>query len=529
MKKISTVLTEFVLSLIATVLEVISFWNAKLYSSVFSRRPETQLLDQMRAACTYDEWLDLAYSLDNVLANDLWRANPKSANYDYKLISERLDAIMEAKEMGDVTALTNILRSGLVRNIGNIANKKLFAYTGTKFLIEKYNLEVIDSLRYLLNHPSSPLLTTQTKLDLVHDTRQSYGLSTLVLQGGVLFGLSHLGVVRALHQHKLLPRIITGVGVGALIATLVSVHRDDELPEFLNGNGIDLSAFVKQRPAEQFQGLLRVRRLIEKGYLLDMEVLETVVRDNIGDLTFEEAYARTRRVLNITVHTNDNYVPSLFNFLTTPNVLIWSAACASNAIPGLYEEVQLMCKNERGEIVPWLPTGAPIRWKSWSSIPREEREAPYTRVSELFNVNHFIVSQARPYIAPFMSQDIHLGAHSWRSTLIRVMGYEIRHRLSQLETLGLLPSLLRRLLMLDDRPLMNSETITIVPDLCLHDFWKLFVDAPRTREDINYWSLKGERSTWFALPLIRQRCGIEFVLDGIYDVMFQNRRTRKLS
>ncbi|KAK9358681.1 hypothetical protein V1504DRAFT_460372 [Lipomyces starkeyi] len=527
MWKIPSTLTGFLISLISMLLEVLGFWNSKLWNLILSRRPEAQVLEQMRNADTYDEWLDLAYSLDNLLGNDLWRANPKSSMYDYKLISERLDAIMEAKEMEDVNALTNILRSGLVRNLGNIANKKLFTYTGTKFLIEKYNMEVIDSLHYLLNHPSSTL-STQAKLDLVHDTRQSYGLSALVLQGGILFGLTHLGVVRALHQHQLLPRIITGVGVGALIATLVSVHRDDELPEFLNGKGIDLSAFAKQRPPEQYQGLQRLKRLITKGYLLDIQVLEQVVKDNIGDLTFEEAYARTRRVLNITVHSNDKYVPTLFNFLTTPNVLIWSAACASNALPGFYEEVQLMCKNEKGEIVPWSPTGVPIRWKSWTSTPREEREAPYTRVSELFNVNHFIVSQARPYIAPFMSQDIHHGAHSARNKLLRITGYEIRHRLAQLETLGILPPLFRRMLMLDDRRLMNSEIITIVPDLRAHDFWKLFVDAPRSREDIEYWSRKGEVSTWFALPLVRQRCGVEFILDGVYEVLFQSRRVRKL-
>lgn len=47
-----------------------------------------------------------------MLGNDLWRANPKSNLYDYKLISERLDMIMEMKETGDVISLTNTIRSG---------------------------------------------------------------------------------------------------------------------------------------------------------------------------------------------------------------------------------------------------------------------------------------------------------------------------------------------------------------------------------------------------------------------------------
>lgn len=388
-------------------------------------------------------------------------------------------------------------------------------------------MEVIESLSFLLEHPAS-LLSAQAKLDLVHDTRQSYGLSTLVLQGGILFGICHLGVVRALHEHNLLPRIVTGVGVGALIATLVCIHRDDELPEFLNGEGIDLSAFTGYSPSDSITGLQRLKRFLAKGYLLDIHVLEKVVNDNVGDLTFEEAYARTRRVLNISVHSDDQYVPNLFNYLTTPNVLIGSAACASNALPGFFEEVQLMCKNEHGEIVPWTPTGMTIRWKSWTSTPRSEREAPYTRVSELFNVNHFIVSQARPYIAPFIMQDLHQGTNSLRSKLLRLTGFEIRHRLSQLESLGFLPSLFHRLLMLDERRLMNSEIITIAPDLSVNDFWKFLVGAPQSRDDITYWSRKGEQSAWFALPLIRQRCGVEFMLDNIYDVIFRSRKDRKL-
>lgn len=45
-----------------------------------------------------------------------------------------------------------------------------------------------------------------------------------------LVGLYHIGVVKALNQHGLLPRIISGTGVGGLIAALICIHTDDELP-----------------------------------------------------------------------------------------------------------------------------------------------------------------------------------------------------------------------------------------------------------------------------------------------------------
>jgi TAG lipase/lysophosphatidylethanolamine acyltransferase len=62
---------------------------------------------------------------------------------------------------------------------------------------------------------------------------------------------------------------------------------------------------------------------LNEGYFLDVNVLEECVQANVGDLTFEEAYNRTKRVLNITVATTDSSgVPNLLNYLTAPNVVI---------------------------------------------------------------------------------------------------------------------------------------------------------------------------------------------------------------
>lgn len=40
----------------------------------------------------------------------------------------------------------------------------------------------------------------------------------------------HLGVVKTLFEHGLLPRIISGASAGALMAALVCVKTDEELP-----------------------------------------------------------------------------------------------------------------------------------------------------------------------------------------------------------------------------------------------------------------------------------------------------------
>ena len=260
-------------------------------------------------------------------------------------MNERRLAIINAREEEDILGLVNLLRSGLVRNLGNITTPKLFnrAYAGTKLLIEEYITQVALAIEYVTSLPTNQGYqsgwTSQAKLDLLHDTRQAFGRSTLVLQGGAMVGLCHLGAVKALHLRGLLPRIITGTATGALIAALVGIHTEDELLTFLNGDGINLTAFAKsdgERPAEEDKGPLEVRdaasqvqlvlrrvaRFVREGHFLDANALEECVRANVGDLTFEEAYSRTKRVLNITVATSGRGgVPNLLNYLTAPNVV----------------------------------------------------------------------------------------------------------------------------------------------------------------------------------------------------------------
>lgn len=553
--------------------------------------------------------------LDNLLGLDLWRYNQVSRYYDYRLINERLDNLILAREEQDIQGLVNLLRSGLVRNLGNITATKLYnrSFAGTKFLIEEYITQVAVAIEdisrlpavppsgvsfHATGHPSisdatvpssssaqlqaptvhfsdnstgnavaegpvanikAPMtMSNQMKLDFVHDTRQAFGRSTLVLQGGAIFGLCHLGVVKALFLRGLLPRIITGTATGALIAALVAIHKEEELPAVLKGDGIDLSAFSakatakgKERDADAGQSyfsrrgtlLRRIKRFYKEGYFLDVKVLEDCVRANVGDLTFEEAYARSKRVLNITVATAGQAgVPTLLNYLTAPNVvcfpfsslksflnttdhlqLIWTAAVASNAsTPTFYghKETTILCKDHEGNIVPWAPASE-IDLRHWTHASYSERDSPLMRIAELFNVNHFIVSQARPYLIPFLQSDMHGPSLletrnktiSITAFLVRMVGLEVRHRLRQLDTLGLLPTGIRRFLV-DER--VPGASVMLVPEVTAGDFIRL-LETP-TRETLDYWISRGERSVWPAVSALKVRCAIEAELDRAYQM-----------
>ncbi|KAF3913355.1 hypothetical protein ABW20_dc0105498 [Dactylellina cionopaga] len=499
--------------------------------SLRTRSAHQKAIRELRAllstASTFEEWYEVAERLDVVSGKDEWRKNPVSKRYDYHMIRERLEALEKAREESDVAGIVNLLRSGMLRNLGNMCHRNLYiqSYAGTKLLIEDYIRTVTASLYYIAELPSSPTLPPQTKLDILHDTRSSFGRTSLILQGGAIFGLYHIGVVKALLLRNLLPRIITGTGVGALIAALVCIHTDAELPAFLCGEGIDLSAFAGKEKGGIKRKLLRILRT---GYLLDIGVIERCVRANVGDLTFEEAYQRTKRVLNITLAEQKGAgaveIPVLLNHITTPNVLIYTAACASNATGGLYKAVELLCKDHNGEVVPYIstmPQGQPstgasapplsshAKAKLSSRKQGDPRSSPHARVAELFNVNHFIISQARPYIAPFISP---AHTHSTSSSFYKLLGLEVRHRLQQIDMLGLLPAGIRKFLIDEVVP---GSTITVVPDLSWADF-EMLVENPN-RERVGYWVVKGEKSVWPMVGEVEVRCGIEFCLERLWE------------
>lgn len=423
--------------------------------------------------------------------------------------------------------------------MGNICAPRLYnrAFAGTKLLIEDYVTQVAQAITDVAQLSTSPdgdglvvSLSSQAKLDLLHDTRQAFGRSTLVLQGGAIFGLCHLGVVKALFARGLLPRIITGTATGALIAALVGIHTEDELPKLLNGESIDLTAFTGKtqngsatKATSTWKGNLarRTKRFFREGYFFDVSVLEECVRANVGDLTFEEAYNRTKRILNITVATTGRGgVPNLLNYLTAPNVLIWSAALASNASsPSLYgRAITLKCKDASGAIVPWA-AASDTTFRPWTHASYSEKDSPLARISELFNVNHFIVSQARPYLVPFLQSDMHGpsplytrgGQTSLTGGLLRFMTLEIHHRLQQLDSLGFLPLSIRRFLVDEHIP---AASVTLVPEVSAGDFIRLLENP--TQESLDYWILKGEKSVWPAVGALKVRCAIESELDRGY-------------
>eukprot|EP01147_Barroeca_monosierra_P004046 gene4046-8438_t len=234
--------------------------------------------------------------------------------------------------------------------------------------------------------------------------------------------------------------------------------------------------------------------------MADVSVLEKCIYDNIGSITFEEAYKRTGRILNITINARDSSEsPRLLNHLTAPNVIIASAACASCALMGLFDTVEIKAKFRHGRPVAWNPSG-----QVWSDGSMET-DLPIEQLSEHFNVNHFIVSQVNPHIVPFLRY-----LSFWNSRVLQLVHSEMLYRLEQLLQLGFRAHWIKNLRHLLAQPYKGD--ITIVPRITLKDYF--FLVANPTPERVRHGIQAGQRATWPRMSILQNHCKIELALDA---------------
>jgi TAG lipase/lysophosphatidylethanolamine acyltransferase len=502
----------------------------RFWDWLFKDTPKQTLIKTLHQAQRWEEYEAAANTLDHLLGNDEWRKKatyqlPKNY-YDHGLIERRTRLLEQLVDNGNVMGIHEQLRTNIRRHLGGITKPKLYnrANAGTKLLIEDYVRVTCQAIRmYAAFRPRPEVaLTTGMKLAQLRATGTSYGRSVLVLQGGSIFGLCHLGVVKAMYQRGLLPRIIAGSATGALMAAWVGVHTEEELLGILSGDRIDLSAFVasSQRAAARAHGegggwlmvqlrilYRRVRRFFTSGFILDPVVLEEAVRANVGDLTFKEAHDRTERVLNITIAPSGPGSITLLNYHTAPHVLIWSAALVSNANTNAMAQggsgIRLMCKDEIGRIVPYY-NGRPPRYNRVIDTPSA---SPLSRLGELYNVEHYIISQARPYFAPFLYTTLRRFRTSWSAYIAGFVLEETQHQLRQMSGLGLLSPGVKRMLMDEVTP---GPSITLVPYIGVCDWLRLLRNP--TTEEINFWIGRGERSVWPNVVELWVRLAVEFEL-----------------
>lgn len=434
----------------------------------------------------------------------------------------RLKQLDEARISCDVGRMLFLVRTSLSRGVGEMGNLKLYKHShiGTKDLIERYITSALDTLDALLN------ISTKAKcdgmeckyiLEQVLAARQAFGRSALLLSGGGTFGMNHIGVLKALWEARLLPRIISGASAGSIVCATLCTRTDEEIPVLLaNLCNEDLAVFEEEGNEDSV--LRKSARFLKHGSLFDISHLIRVMRDLLGEMTFQEAYNRTRRILNICVSSASLYeLPRLLNYITAPNVLIWSAVAASCSVPLVFTAASLLAKDPKtGEAIPWNPS--PQRWIDGSV----DNDIPMTRLAEMFNVNHFIVSQVNPHVVPFLAQEENSIAQeaqqssgtvaagpTWLNSAGHLAKSEALHRMHIMAEMGVFPNTLTKVISVLSQK--YSGDITIMPEISYADFPRILKNP--TPEFMEQAMLCGERATWPKLSRIRNHCAIELALD----------------
>ncbi|MBT8103021.1 MAG: DUF3336 domain-containing protein [Gammaproteobacteria bacterium] len=476
-----------------------------------------RLQADMDAASNYAEWKAAAIAHDKVSGVLRWQKSDESKHFDYTSIRRRLRRLRRLRSKKDNAGVLFALNEGLHGNIDGMGSSALYGKSkfSTKKLIVDYVNEVVDALDMLASNEAKDLPLDE-RLDFFRRAHHCYGCSSLMMSGAGSLLFFHIGVVKALWLESVLPGILSGSSGGAVVGSLVSTRNDKDLAEILEPENL-------AQEIERDEGLFS-RFEAFKPEVVKTEDVQEALNRLIPDMTFQEALKHTGRHLNVSIAAAEKHQTSrLLNAITTPNVFIREAVMASAAVPGFYPPVALAAKNDKGEKQPYLPSR---RWVDGSLSD----DLPAKRLSRLYGVNHFIVSQVNPHIFPFVTDTKR--KRDPLTTVKLASGRVAR------EWINASASLLERPLSWNPMvsrltnvalSVMNQDyfgDINILPDKRMFNPLKLL--AHRSMEEIIELIEMGERATWPKIEMIRIQTKISRKLDQIiHEIDYRKPHIRK--
>jgi len=464
----------------------------------------------MNQVATYGQWKRLAIRHDEYSGMAQWKNEDASPLYGHKDIQKRLDALRRLKKRHDIQGLVFTLNEGIHGNMGGMGNPILYAEAkfGTKRLITDYIDEVVGSLE-LIARASHSEISLEDKLDFFRRASHCFGRSALMLSGGAALGNFHIGVAKTLIEQNLLPKVISGSSAGSVVAAALGTLTGKELDKVFSPKNLIKEA---HREATWFNKILfgnKTRMLVKD--------LEEMLERIIPDLTFQEAYEKTGRHINITVAPAELHQTSrLLNAITSPNVYIRKAVMASCAIPGIYPPVTLAAKNAKGESQPYLPT---IKWVDGSV----NEDLPAKRLARLYGVNHYIASQTNPLVLMFISDpklDLGLRANVMRMGVrtlkdsARFLSDISKRSLANWPRINLLVNMYSSVVTQN-----YTADINIFPRYRLFDPTKLLVHL--SEQELMEIITEGEKACWPKVEMIRNCSKISRTLDRLLESLDQ--------
>ncbi len=468
-----------------------------------NKRKYTRAMDQ---AENYQQWTEAARGFDAATGMERWRMRDQSSQFDNVSIRIRLDRLRAMRARHDYRGLLFTLNEGIHGNMAGMGKSALYERSmfGTKQLIHDYVEEIVDALETLAS-PAVEEISFEEKLEFFRRAHHCFGRTALLMSGSGTLLYFHVGVVKALWEQGLLPGIMSGSSGGSIVGSLLCTHNDKELsniftPEFLLNE------------VEQEAGLLRSLGGL-RPRMLQVEEVQQMIERLIPDMTFQESYEHSGRMLNVSVAPAETHQTSrLLNATTSPNVLIHKSVMASAAVPGVFPPVTLEARDKWGDRQPYLPSR---KWVDGSVSD----DLPTKRLARLYGVNHYIVSQANPAVLPFVTdgrrQDGTLAiltnatrrtAREWLNA-----GAAIMHK--PLSRAGTLAKVANTALSMVNQDYVGD--VNILPRNRFYNPLKLL--AHLSPEEIMKLVSSGERSAWRKIEMIRVQTHISRSLDTILE------------
>jgi len=460
-----------------------------------------QAREAMGAAGSYGEGKAAARAYDTARGLDEWRRIDRTHRYDYVLLRRRLDELRRLRAASDDHGLLYTLEEGIHGNFGGMGRASLYEKTafGTKDLVVDYVDALVDALGHVAK-PETSCLPAAKKVDFFRRVSRCFGNSALMLSGSGTLFFFHVGVLRALAKEGLIPRTISGASGGALVAAAAGTHRPDQLLDVLS--------------TDHFRSLMRPPRGVRTPYWSFRGMVlgrgTGLLSSLIPDVTFEEAAARSGLATNVSIAPVEVHQSSgLLSAITSPHVYVREGVAASCALPAVFPPVALAARNRAGERQPYLPER---RWVDGSA----SEDLPTKRITRLYGVNHFIVSQTNPHVVPFVT-DAKL--HTTPTAVLR----RTAQRTVREVVNGCAGLFQRRLSREGVVPRVVNQTLSVINQDYLGDINIIAPSIPnplrvldwRTEDEARALIVQGERATWPHMERIRLQTRVSRILDAI--------------
>ena len=529
---------------VRAVVIVLEFFLARRASST------SELHAKRRSATTFEEYHAACKEVDESEGRGSWRRNPRSQHYDSTLLISLTKRLHRLRTTGKLDELMHTLTFG--RNTAGMMNLDLYtkAWSGGKYCITEYVDEVVRCTEMISTFPIDP----ETDPILFHDRRRfflrartEYGNTCLLLSGGAMLGLYHFGIIKALIEQNILPKIISGASAGAVVGSYIAARSDEEILKDLNDPRVLSHKFG---PLGPFWGgrIFQMYKAFTSGVVYDIENFHTKILWFTKNLTFLEVYKRTGRVLNISCTPNKTSTvkrnpPVMLNYITSPHVPVAYAVMASSCVPLLMHPVVLMerVRDEHGAYIeigkgeykerPFMggTDGGDLDEAIGMRDGSFESDIPVMYMGRVFDGHFNIVSQVNPHVVPFFFNNTGEAGRplrswnskgGWRGGFLLSLSEmwlkeDMRKNVRILSAMRLLVDVMGvdwGALWLQD----SMGDLTITPKLTLSDLFNIsknLQDGPAGRQQLSEMIRKSELKAWHAIPMLLNRMRIQNALE----------------